>query len=130
MAQRLTDIGVKALKAATAYYEVADASGLRVGVQPIPSTVKSFLTRYRRPTGETAKLTHGRYPQLGLAEARIRHAEACATVAAGIDPGESKRRDRLRAQEVEANRCADTVELHVKEHLERQRRPFGVASNR
>jgi integrase len=113
--RKFTDIGIQALKATAAYYEVVDVSGLRIGIQP--TGAKSFLTRYRRPDDrKTAKLTHGRYGLIGLAEARICHAEALAAVAAGTDPG--------RGQEVV--RHANNMEQHVTEFLERQRRLVGA----
>src|SRR5262249_41243854 len=62
-------------------------------------------------------LTHGKYPQLSLAEARIRHAEACAAVAAGADPMRQTRETGTRA---------DGIDMHVTEFLERQRRLVGA----
>jgi integrase len=114
--RKFTDVGIQALKATAAYYEVVDASGLRIGIQP--TGAKSFLTRYRRPDdGKTAKLTHGRYGLIGLAEARICHAEALAAVAAGTDPG--------RGQEV-IRHANKNMEQHITEFLERQRRLVGA----
>src|SRR6516165_11101574 len=108
--RRLTDLAVKAIRPKAEYFEVVDGTtGLRVGVQPSGS--KSFLLRYRRPgSGKTAKLTIGRYGLMTLAEARVHVAEARAAVAAGTDPGESKRAAKVSAQEAEAARRADTVE--------------------
>jgi integrase len=124
MARKLTDLAVQALKAKAKYFEVADGTtGLRLGV--FPSGAKSWLTRYRRPDKRPAKLTIGRYPTMPLRTARIHAAEARAAVANGVDPGESKKRAKASAQETEASRRADTVELHVKQHLERQRCAVG-----
>jgi integrase len=123
MARRqLTDLAVKAIKPKARYFEVADGtSGLRLAV--FPSGAKSWIARYRRPdSGKTAKLTIGKCPAMSLSTARIRVAEASAAVAVGTDPGESKKRAKASAQEAKTSRAADTVELHVKEHLERQRR--------
>jgi integrase len=115
--RKLTDIGIKAMRAKDKYYEVVDTSGLRLGIQPLPSATKSFLTRYRRPVSKKpAKLTHGTN---SLAAARVAHAEAMRKLAEGLDPGESKKRAKASAQEAEASLRADTVERHVKEHLER-----------
>jgi hypothetical protein len=121
MARKLTDLAVQALKAKTKYFEVPDGTtGLRLGT--FPSGAKSWLTRHRRPdTKKSAKLTLGKYPAMPLRTARIRAAEARAAVANGVDPGESKKRAKASAQEAETSRRADTVELHVKQHLERQR---------
>jgi integrase len=119
MARRLTDLAVRAIRPRAAYFEVVDGtSGLRLAV--FPSGARSWLVRYRRPDKRPAKLTIGKYPATPLSAARIRAAEARAAVAAGTDPGESKKRARTSAQEAEASRRADTVELHIKQHLERQ----------
>jgi integrase len=129
MTRRLTDLTIKALKVTNAYYEVADASGMRVGI--FPSGVKSFLTRYRRPTGKaTAKLTHGRYGQLTLAAARVAHAQAVATVAAGVDPGESRKRDKADADQAEAARRSDTIDRQVELHLDRVSQEVGISHAR
>jgi integrase len=119
MTRRLTDLAVRAIRPRAAYFEVVDGTtGLRLGV--FPSGSRSWLMRYRRPDSKRpAKLTIGKYPATPLSAARIRAAEARAAVTAGIDPGESKKRAKASAQEAEASRCADTVELHVKQHLER-----------
>jgi integrase len=122
---RLTDLSVKAIRPRAEYFEVVDGtSGLRLAIHP--SGTKSWVVRYRRPvTKTTAKLTLGKYPPMSLAQARVRAAEARAAVAAGTDPGEAKRRAKADAEQAEASRRADTVELHVKLHLERTRREVG-----
>ena len=119
--RRLTDLAVKAVKAKAEYFEIADGTtGLRLAV--FPSGAKSWIARYRRPdTKRPAKLTIGKYPATPLSAARIRAAEARAMAAAGGDPGESKRAAKISAQEAEAARRGDTVELHVKQHLDRCR---------
>jgi integrase len=119
MVRKLTDLAVRAIRPRASYFEVVDGTtGLRLGV--FPSGARSWLMRYRRPdTKRPAKFTIGKYPATPLSAARIRAAEARAAVIAGIDPGESKKRAKASAQEAEASRYADTVELHVKQHLER-----------
>src|SRR5262245_51106036 len=117
--KRWTDLSLRALKPKDQYYEEVDTSGLRIGVQPSGS--KSLLSRYRRPgSGKPAKLTHGKFPALSLSAARVAHAQALAAVAAGIDPGEAKRRAKADAAQAEAERHADAIEVQVKAHLERQ----------
>src|SRR5262245_4435003 len=119
--KRWTDLSLRALKPKDQYYEEVDTSGLRIGVQPSGS--KSLLSRYRRPTSKApAKLTHGKFPALSLSAARVAHAEALAAVAAGTDPGESKKRERADAEQAEAERAGDTVERHIRLYLERRSR--------
>jgi integrase len=58
--KKLTSISAEALRPRAKRYEVADAaSALRLLV--LPSGHKSFILRYRRPDGRTAKLTLGRF---------------------------------------------------------------------
>jgi integrase len=119
MARRLTDFGVQALRAKDKYYEIVDGTtGLRLAV--FPSGAKSWIARYRRPgNGKTAKLTVGKYPGMSLAQARVHVSEARASVGKGADPGEDKRRRRVADKQAELDRAGDTVERHVKQHLER-----------
>jgi integrase len=125
MTRRLTDIAVKAIKPKAEYFEEVDGtSGLRLAI--FPSGKKSWIARYRRPdSGKTAKLTIGKYPEISLSTARIRVSEARDAVSNGIDPGENKKRAKISADEAEAARRADTIELHVKQHLERTRGEVG-----
>jgi integrase len=121
--RKLTALGIEALRAKDKYYEVVDTSGLRLGIQPLPSTTVSALTRYRRPQssgGRPAKVTHGVLrpkPTISLAAARVAHAEALRKLAEGIDPGADKQRAKAQARQIKD----DVVELHIPQHLERCR---------
>jgi integrase len=120
--KQLTDLAVRAIKAKDKYFEVVDGtSGLRLAV--FPSGAKSWIARYRRPdSGKTAKLTIGKYPAVPLSAARIRVAEARDAVDKGADPGEAKRRAKADAEQAEAERRGDAIEVHIRQHLERQGR--------
>jgi integrase len=119
VAKKLTNFGVQALRARDKYYEVVDGTtGLRLAV--FPSGAKSWIARYRRPgSGKPAKLTVGKYPDMPLSTARIRVSEARSAVGKGADPGEDKRRRKVEDRQAELDRAADTVERHVRQHLER-----------
>jgi integrase len=96
--KKLTSISAEAMKPKRQRYEVADAgSALRLLV--LPSGHKSFILRYRRPDGRTAKLTLGRFdpsaemtdaPVLGapmtLGAARQLAASCQREIARGNDP--------------------------------------------
>src|SRR6516165_5465983 len=125
--RKLTDLGIKALKAKDQYYEVTDTSGLRVGVQPAPSNTRAFLTRYRRPgSKKPAKLTH---ETPSLAAARVAHAEALRKLAEGIDPGADKQRAKAEARQLEADRRADTLDKHARAFLDFQVRRVRKATH-
>ena len=116
--RKLTDLGIKALRAKGKYYEVVDTSGLRLGIQPSPSNTKTFLTRYRRPVSKKpAKLTHG---MISLAAARVAHAEALRKLAEGLDPGAERQRVKAEARRVEADLRADTLDKHTRAFLDFQ----------
>jgi len=122
--RRLTDFSLRAIRPRATYYELADASGLRLGIQPTGS--RSWLTRYRRPgDGKTAKLTHD---ASSLAAARVAHAEALRQLAEGIDPGADKQRVRAEAKQAEADRRADTLGKHSQAFLDFQARRVRPAS--
>ena len=61
-----------------------------------PSGGKLWRLKYRI-AGKEKKLLLGRYPDVPLKEARERGAEARKQIAAGVDPSEKKRLDRLDA---------------------------------
>jgi integrase len=116
--RRLTNFSIKNLKAKDRYYEVTDTSGVRLGIQPLPSSTKSFLTRYRRPgTAKPAKVTHGTHPALSLAAARVAHAEALRKLAEGVDPGAESLRAKAEARQAEADRLGDTFHKHAQAFL-------------
>jgi len=90
-------------------------SGLYLVVQP--SGVKSWAVRYRH-AGKPRKLTLGKWPIIGLADARLAASEALEAVEHGRDPGQEKKAAKA-ASVVQADR--DTVEalidLYAKRHL-------------
>jgi integrase len=122
--RRLTDFSLRAIRPRATYFELTDASGLRLGVQPTGS--RSWLTRYRRPdNGKPAKLTHD---ASSLAAARVAHAEALRQLADGIDPGADKQRARAETKQAEADRRADTLGKHSQAFLDFQSRRVRPAS--
>ena len=109
---RLTDIGIKNLKATTARREIPDSQqrGLYVIVQPTGD--KRFAVRYRFG-GKTRKLTL--QAGLSLAAARKAAADTFLKVEQGVDPGVTKQRasDEQRAAQ------ADTLEKVAGEFFKR-----------
>ena len=81
----LTDLAVRKLAKKGGRYEVQDAGGLWVRVSP--SGIKSWVFRYFFQ-GRDRRLTLGRFPGIGLGEARKRSGEALQQVQNGIDPGQ------------------------------------------
>ena len=80
-------------------YKLADAGGLFVLVQPGGS--KTWTYQYRLD-GKRREVTVGRYPEIGVADARDRHTEYRAMVERGNDPAAHKRADEAERKAREA----------------------------
>ena len=92
-------------------------SGLYLVVQP--SGAKSWALRYRY-AGKPKKLTLGRWPVMGLADARAAASNAIETVNHGDDPGAAKKATkaaRLEAQLSERDKIKTLVEQFGARHL-------------
>lgn len=120
MARALTVKAVEAMKADPAKrQEVPDPalSGLYLVIQP--SGAKSWALRYRYG-GKPKKLTLGKWPVLGVADARAAASDAIHAVEHGTDPGAAKQRakaDRRDAELSERDKIKTLVELYGKRHL-------------
>ena len=85
----LTSTEVKHAKAKEKEYNLADGNGLMLRIKPSGS--KIWLFNYYRPfTKKRANLGFGQYPDVTLAKAREKRAEARALLADDIDPQEHK----------------------------------------
>jgi len=96
----LNDVAIRAAKPGPKPIKLSDERGLFLLVQP--SGGKLWRLKYRI-AGREKKLSLGRYPDVALKEARERCAEARKLIAAGIDPSEKRRIDRLDATLKAAN---------------------------
>ncbi|WP_233712965.1 tyrosine-type recombinase/integrase [Amaricoccus solimangrovi] len=120
MAKALTTKAVEAAKAdPERRYEMPDPalSGLYLVVQP--SGAKSWALRYRFG-GKTAKLTLGRWPLLGLADARAAASAAVEKIERGRDPAAEKKATkvaRLDAQLAERDKIKTLVGRYAARHL-------------
>lgn len=92
-------------------------SGLYLVVQP--SGAKSWAVRYRH-VGKPRKLTLGRWPIMGLADARTAASEALEAIERGTDPGVTKKATkaaRLEAQLSERDKIKTLVAQFDARHL-------------
>lgn len=94
MATVLTARAIEAAKPGEARREIPDGGlrGLYLIVQP--SGAKAWAARYRGAGDKPAKLTLGRWPAMGLAEAREAARAALREVSEGGDPAAAKREER------------------------------------
>ena len=96
----LTDAAIRAAKPMAAQFKLFDEGGLFVIVRP--SGGKLWRLKYRH-LGKEQQLTIGRYPDVGLKEARERRDEARKIIASGGNPGFEKKRAAVAASVSAAN---------------------------
>lgn len=119
MARAFTTKTVEAIKSGDNRREIPDPglSGLYLVVQP--SGAKSWALRYRY-AGKPRKLTLGRWPVMGLADARGAASEAVEAVEHGDDPSAAKKATkaaRLDVQLSERDKIKTLVKQYGKRHL-------------
>ncbi|RFC32900.1 MAG: Integrase [Candidatus Nitrotoga sp. SPKER] len=96
----LSDITIRNTKPADKTRKLADGGGLYIEVAP--SGGKWWRFKYRF-AGKEKRLSLGVYPDVGLKDAREKHAEARKLLAAGVDPGVEKQAKKRQAKLSAAN---------------------------
>lgn len=123
MAKALTTRAVDALKAdPDKRIEVPDPalSGLYLVIQK--SGAKSWALRYRFG-GKPSKLTLGRWPIMGVAEARGAATDALEEIHHGRNPAEAKKAAKAEASaDTDRDRLSNVIDLFMKRHASRNRR--------
>jgi len=116
----LTYIQINAAKPREKAWTLSDSQGLHLQIQPNGSKLWRFKYRFL----DKQKTLHlGGWPQVSLADARVRRDEAKKKIADGIDPALEKKRARIAAKYAAAN----TFEAVAKEWLVKCERE-GLAS--
>jgi integrase len=95
----LKDLEVRYATKRAKDYKLADGEGLHLLVRPNGS--KLWRMKYRF-AGKEKLLSFGAYPQVSLADARLRRAEARLALAAGTDPGARAERKPVKTFEAAA----------------------------
>lgn len=101
LATPLTDIQVRNAKPKASTYTLADGGGMYLEVSPGGS--KIWRMAYRQPNGKNTRLTFGAYPEVSLLDARQQRMDARKQRAAGTDPAQAKRLDKLNKATADAN---------------------------
>lgn len=91
----MNDTQIRALKPREKSYRVADGGGLYVQIEP--SGGKLWRLAYRH-LGKQKTLAIGRYPEVGLQEARARRDDAKRLLSDGIDPAENRKAEKRKAE--------------------------------
>lgn len=84
----LTDAALRKIKPGDRAQRLFDSGGLYIEVTPRGSLC--WRQKYRF-AGKEKRLAHGVYPEVTLAQARVRRDEARRLLAQGVDPGEQKK---------------------------------------
>lgn len=96
----LSDAAIRAAKAGATQFKLFDEGGLFLIVRP--SGGKLWRLKYRHQ-GKEQQLSIGRYPDVGLKEARERRDQARKQIAAGVNPAFEKKRAAIAASISAAN---------------------------
>ena len=124
----LTDTAIRKAVPRSKPFKLSDGGGLFLLVQP--SGGKWWRYKYHF-AGKERLLALGVYPDVSLADARERHAQARKAVASGVDPGEQKKEAKRQAQIQSGN----SFESIAREWCERKKhewvpRYFGYMTRR
>lgn len=129
MARALTTKAVENMKPdPEKRFEVPDPglTGLYLVMQPSGS--KSWALRYRF-NGKPAKLTLGKWPIMGVADARAAATAAIEEVEHGRDPAAAKKAAKVAtAHDAERDKVSSVIDLFLKRHASRNRRADDVAA--
>lgn len=106
-------------------YEMPDPAltGLYLVVQP--TGAKSWALRYRY-AGRPSKLTLGRWPMMGLADARAAATVAIDKIERGTDPAAEVRAAKAPAPESDRDKVRTLVDQFTRRHLQGLRSGLGV----
>lgn len=108
----LAELQIRKLRPAVKIYQCTDDRGLYLEVHPSGSK----LWRYKyRHLGKQKRLALGRYPEIGLAEARRRRDDARKVLEAGGDPLAERKHEKL----VAAFKAANSFEDVAKEYIDK-----------
>ncbi len=106
----LTDVEVRALQTADRIYKRADERGLYIEVHPTGSKLWRFKYKH---VGKDKRIALGRYPEVGLADARRMRDEARQRLKEGNDPLTDRRRRKLTARFSAANTFGDVAKEYI-----------------
>lgn len=83
----LTDVAIRRAKPQPKPYKIFDSGGLFVLVTPTGGKLWRYKYRF---AGKEKSLSFGRYPEISLAQVKVKHFEARQLLNQGIDPGALK----------------------------------------
>lgn len=109
---QLSVAGITAAKPKEAPYDMGDGAGLMLRVSP--SGAKTWLFKYTRPHDKKrTNIGLGKYPAIGLKDARDLCRDAHALLARGIDPKEDREAKEVAGMAERANTFRAVAELWI-----------------
>ena len=111
----LSDVQIRKAKPRAKPYKLSDGGWLYLVVAPSGSKLWRMAYRF---AGRERLLSLGAYPQLSLKDTRTKRDEAKALLAAGIDPGQARRQEKI----ANATTTAATFQALADEYLDRLKR--------
>lgn len=109
----LTDLAIRQAKPQDKPYQLADGESLYLEVSPSGGKLWRFRFRFQ---GKAGILALGKYPAVGLSDARQKAHEARVQLAQGINPSQAKKEAKVAAQIAATN----AFELVAREWHEKQ----------
>ncbi|MFA7585196.1 MAG: tyrosine-type recombinase/integrase [Novosphingobium sp.] len=106
----LRELQIRNLRPADKIYQCGDDRGLYLEIHPNGSKLWRYKYRYH---GKQKRLALGRYPDVGLADARRRRDDARRTVEAGGDPLAERKHDKLIAAFNAGNSFGDIAREYI-----------------
>jgi integrase len=122
----LTDTEIKRAKAAEKAYSMGDGGGLYLWVKPTGGKLWRWSYRF---DGKEKLMSLGKYPDVPLALARERHAEARKLLATGVDPMAQRKAEKT-AEKIAVENTFQSVTTQWLEHWEEGKSPRHVDSVR
>ena len=116
----LTELAIKKAAKMTARYDIFDASVRGLGVRIAPSGTKSWFIM-RRFNGKMLRTTFGRYPEVGLADARLRAPAVLLKMSKGNTSQGNDTFDTIVAEWIKRdqskNKSVEQVKTAIKRHV-------------
>lgn len=106
----LRDLEIRALKPEARVYKRTDERRLYLEVHPNGSKLWRFKFTH---LGKDKRIALGRYPEVGLADARRKRDEAREKLRDGVDPGAERKRAKLVAIFNAANTFGDIAKEYI-----------------
>ena len=118
----LTDTEIKRAKAAEKAYSMGDGGGLYLWVKPTGGKLWRWSYRFE---GKEKLMSLGKYPDVSLAQARERHAEARKLLAMGVDPMAQRKAEKT-AEKAAVENSFQSVSAQWLEHWQDGKSPRHV----